>query len=177
MAVRLKGKGVLNNEELQAPGAFRILLFVLKSTALSRLGWSSGTSETTQQPKFQKPWPPEHANPPQWSQRMLRRGPAAGGWHLKPGPDFLVRGLSSPWWLVKHMSMGQNPNRTPVNIPIPTKIDYLPQNGTIGFDPQPYGPPFFDPKLVGPTEAMAQKGYSSTTPPTVWAMSPLLRIV
>ena len=43
----------------------------------------------------------------------------------------------------KHMAMGQNPV-PPVNIPIPTKIGsklggaYLPQNGTIGFDPQPY---------------------------------------
>ena len=36
---------------------------------------------------------------------------------------------------VHHVAMGQNPV-PPVNIPIPTKI-HLPQNGTIGFDPQP----------------------------------------
>ena len=41
------------------------------------------------------------------------------------------------------MAMGQNPV-PPVNIPIPSKIDYKkwvvhpPQNGSIGFDPQPH---------------------------------------
>ena len=44
----------------------------------------------------------------------------------------------SPWF---HLATGQNPV-PPVNIPIPTKIGlkwvvHLPQNGTIGFDPQP----------------------------------------
>ena len=42
------------------------------------------------------------------------------------------------------MAMGQNPNRTPVKIPIPTKIGSKmgaspPQHSTIGFDPQPNG--------------------------------------
>ena len=41
----------------------------------------------------------------------------------------------------RHVAMRQNPV-PPVNIPIPAKIDqkiggHLPQNGTIGFDPQP----------------------------------------
>ena len=42
-----------------------------------------------------------------------------------------------------HLAMGEKPGYPPANIPIATKIgskmgvEHLPQNGTIGFDPQP----------------------------------------
>ena len=46
--------------------------------------------------------------------------------------------LLKPRSIAVHMAVGQNPVR-PVNIPISTKVVvHLPQNGTIGFDPQPY---------------------------------------
>ena len=42
-----------------------------------------------------------------------------------------------------HMAMGQEPNRTPNEHPNPHSnrlkwVVHLPQNGTIGFDPQPH---------------------------------------
>ena len=45
---------------------------------------------------------------------------------------------------VWHMTRGQNPNRTPSEHPNPhynrlNWVVHLPQNGTIGFDPQPHG--------------------------------------